>query len=94
MKLTEKLEAIRSNKTLAEKVSTGTRLDIHSYHKIKSAVHSRLVDLLDLSAIEEVPEESLREWIRDVLREVSTAENVPLNKREQEALISDVMDEY
>ncbi len=93
MKLTEKLGVIRSNKTLSEKISTGARLDIQSYHKIKSAVHSRLVDLIDLSTIEEVPEESLREWIRDVLGDVSAAENVPLNKKEQGALISDVMDE-
>jgi len=93
MKLTEKLGVIRSNKRLSEKISTGARLDIQSYHKIKSAVHSRLVDLIDLSTIEEVPEESLREWIRDVLGDVSAAENVPLNKKEQGALISDVMDE-
>jgi len=93
MKLAEKLGVIRPNKTLSEKISTGARLDIQSYHKIKSAVHSRLVDLIDLSTIEEVPEESLREWIRDVLGDVSAAENVPLNKKEQGALISDVMDE-
>ena len=93
MKLTEKLGVIRSNKTLSEKILTVARLDIQSYYKIKSAVHSRLVDLIDLSAIEEVPEESLREWIRDVLRDVSAAENVPLNRKEQGTLISDVMDE-
>lgn len=93
MKLAEKLGVIRPNKTLSEKISTGARLDIQSYHKVKSAVHSRLVDLIDLSAIEEVPEESLREWIRDVLRDVSAAENVPLNRKEQGTLISDVLDE-
>jgi pilus assembly protein CpaF len=93
VKLAEKLGAAGSNRTLIEKISPGARLDIRSYHKLKSMVHSRLVDLLDLSAIEEMPEESLKGLIRDVIRDVIAAENVPLNTKEQDSLISDVMDE-
>ncbi len=93
MKLAEKLSAARTNRTLIEKISPGARLDMEAYHRLKSMVHSRLVDVLDLSAIEDVPKETLAEWIRDVIREITVSENVPLNRKEQDDLISDVMDE-
>lgn len=93
MKLAEKLKVTRPNTALYEKIAPGAGLDIQSYHKLKSMVHSHLVDLLDLSAIEDVPEESLKELIRDVIRDVTITESLPLNRKEQDSLIADVMDE-
>ena len=93
MTLAEKLGAASCDPGQNETSGIGDRLDIQVYHRIKSMVHSRLVDLLDLSAIEEVPEASLREWIQEVLQNVNATENLPLNRKEQNTLISDVMDE-
>jgi len=93
MKLTEKLGKNYSRAPLSMKIGQTDRLDIQSYNKIKSMVHSRLVDLFDLGTIDEVPKDTLRGWIKDVISDVTTAENVPLNAREQKTLISDVMNE-
>jgi len=93
MKLVEKLGMVRPTSEAYEKLAPGAELDVQSYHKIKSTVHTRLVDLLDFSTIEDVPEQTLKELIRDVIRDVSVTENVPLNRKEQDTLISDVMDE-
>ncbi len=93
MKLVEKLGMTRSTPELYEKIAPGPGLDIHAFHNIKSLVHTRLVDLLDFSAIEDVPDATLREWIRDVTRDVSSSEKIPLNRKEQDVLISDVVDE-
>lgn len=93
MKLTEKLGKNYSSAPLSMKIGQTDRLDIQSYNKIKSMVHSRLVDLFDLGTIDEVPKDTLRGWIKDVISDVTTAENVPLNAREQKTLISDVMNE-
>ena len=93
MKLTEKLGKSHSSGSLSMKIGQADRLNLQSYNKIKSMVHSRLVDLFDLGAIDDVPKETLRGWIKDVISDVTTAENVPLNARERGTLITDVMNE-
>lgn len=93
MKLVEKLGISGSAQGLYEKIGPASGLDIRSYHTIKSLVHTRLVDLIDFSTIEDIPEQTLQEWIRDVARDVSANENIPLNRKEQDTLISDVLDE-
>lgn len=93
MKLVEKLGISGRTNELYEKIAPAAGLDLQSYHTIKNLVHTHLVDLIDFSTIEDIPEQSLREWIRDVARDVSVSENIPLNRKEQDTLISDVLDE-
>lgn len=93
MKLTERLGKGHSGTSLSMKIRQTDHLSIDSYNKIKSMVHSRLVDLFDLGAIDDVPKETLRRWTKDVISDVTTTENIPLNAGERETLISDVMNE-
>jgi pilus assembly protein CpaF len=65
------------------------------YFDLKSRIHNRLLDMIDLSIIERLDKESLKAQIRlvveKILREEST--NLPLNLQEREKIFSEVLDE-
>jgi pilus assembly protein CpaF len=69
------------------------RLDRETYNAVKSRVHFRLVKLLDLATVAELPREELAATIRKTLQELTEKERLPLNRRERSALVSDLMDE-
>jgi len=65
------------------------------YFELKTLIHDRLLDLVDLSIIETLDRESLKAQIRllveKILREDMTA--IPLNSIETELLITEIQDE-
>ena len=63
------------------------------YHAVKSQVHFRLVEQLDLASVTELPREQLAGAIRQALQEITATENVPLNSQERAALVADLMNE-
>ncbi len=71
----------------------GGRPDMSAYYKLKNKVHSRLVETLDLGSIPDLPKETLEDSIGEAVTEVAIKEGFPLNKNEQDALVSDVLNE-
>ena len=65
------------------------------YFELKTLIHDRLLDLVDLSVIETLDRDSLKSQIRllveKILREDMTA--IPLNSIETELLITEIQDE-
>lgn len=65
------------------------------YFELKAKLHNRLLDLIDLSIIETLDQNSLKSEIRDlserVLREAGN--EVPLNFHEREKLFTEIQDE-
>ena len=65
------------------------------YFELKAKLHNRLLDLIDLSIIETLDQNSLKSEIRDLseraLREAGN--EVPLNFHEREKLFSEIQDE-
>jgi pilus assembly protein CpaF len=87
---------------LSERIITGktrstgpaaSRLDRGKYHALKSRVHVRLVRLLDLDTIAELPRDALATTIRSALQEIIEKEQLPLNRQERSMLVSDLIDE-
>ena len=93
MKLSESIRKGHRDSTSMEPVALAGELDFDTYYSIKSAVHLRLVESLDLSVIADVPLESLANTIRKTLQEITAAERLPLNQAEKSVLVSDLMDE-
>lgn len=93
MKLIEKIRSGKSGADDYARVTDSGSLEQGVYHSIKSMVHFRLVEQLDLASVTQLPRESLAATIREVLREITAAENIPLNRRERIRLVSDLMDE-
>ena len=65
----------------------------HYFQQVKSRVHRRLIERLNLSNLERVSREQVIEAIRQVVHDLITQEMVPLNFEERELLVSQVLDE-
>ena len=72
-----------------------TRFIPNEYFELKSKIHNRLLDLIDLSVIETLDRNTLRSEIRGLLEKVLREEGngMPLNFNERERLFSEIQDE-
>jgi pilus assembly protein CpaF len=64
-----------------------------AHHELKSRVHNRLFDLIDLSRLGKVSEERVREDIAVATRRALDEERVLLNLEERERIVSEIQDE-
>ena len=60
---------------------------------VKSHVHRRLLERLNLSNLDQLDRDAVMETIRGLVRELLAAESIPLNQEERDDLISQVLDE-
>jgi pilus assembly protein CpaF len=75
----------RVNKTLIAK----------EYYELKTKIHDRLLNLVDLSIIDSLEENALRQEIRRLVERIlaENGERVPLNYNEREKLLTEIQDE-
>jgi pilus assembly protein CpaF len=64
-----------------------------SYQELKTRIHRRLIERLDLSNVETIAKGQLRNEIGLILADIINKENVPLSQPERERLIQDVQHE-
>lgn len=64
-----------------------------SFEELKTLIHSKLVDKLDLSRLGDLQGDTLRREIRLVVEHLCDTENPLLNRSERERLIEEVLDE-
>jgi pilus assembly protein CpaF len=64
-----------------------------AFRDVKGELHRRLIDRLDLKAIEKVPPDRLREDLRGIVAGMVATSGVPLNQAERERLIQEILDE-
>jgi pilus assembly protein CpaF len=70
-----------------------TATNAHYFQQVKSRVHRRLIERLNLSSLERVSRDQVIEAIRKVVHDLITQEMVALNFDEREALVGQVLDE-
>ena len=70
-----------------------TATNAHYFQQVKSRVHRRLIERLNLSSLERVSRDQVIEAIRKVVHDLISQEMVALNFDEREALVSQVLDE-
>jgi pilus assembly protein CpaF len=65
------------------------------YFELKSRIHNRLLDMIDISIIEKLEKEQLQLQIRQVVEKILREESskLPLNLSEREKIFTEVMDE-
>ena len=61
--------------------------------ELKVRLHQRLLDEIQLSAIEKMSREQFEGEIGQIIRELLVGEATPLNERERKQIVSDVLDE-
>jgi pilus assembly protein CpaF len=63
------------------------------FQDVKSELHRRVVDSLDLKNLEKLSPERLKEQLRSILASMLAGAKVPLNQVEREQMVQDLLDE-
>ena len=65
------------------------------YHELKTTIHERLIELMDLSLLDTVEKSVLKQEIRRLTERILANDNLnlPLNQEERERLFSEIQDE-
>ncbi|MCD4812064.1 CpaF family protein, partial [bacterium] len=65
------------------------------YFELKTRIHDRLLDIIDLSAIERLEPDALKSQIRVIVQRILGEEDfaAPLNSMERERLFTEIQDE-
>jgi pilus assembly protein CpaF len=63
------------------------------FHDLKTELHRRVVDSLDLKVLDRLPPDRQREQLRQVLEGILAGVTVPLNQTEREQMVQDLLDE-
>ncbi|TFY97000.1 CpaF family protein [Ramlibacter rhizophilus] len=64
-----------------------------SYQELKSRLHQKLLDKFDLTALESLPPQALRQEIANAAERLLIEEQAPINDAERKSLIRDVQNE-
>ena len=67
--------------------------EMHAYQELKSTIHRKLIDRLDLSTVSEISPEQLSGIIKTVVEALITAEGIPLTRAERERLVLEIQHE-
>ncbi len=75
--------------------SPGIHMPPNEYFDLKTTIHDRLLDLIDLTLIETLDTKHLRQEIRKLVEKIlqEQKEKIPLNLAEREKLFSEIEDE-
>ena len=81
-----------------ERISTARKSDrllfTNEYHELKTRIHGRLVESMDLTLIDSVEEPTLRQEIKKLVeRMLAEGNGIPLNFNERELFIREIQDE-
>jgi len=63
------------------------------YHDLKTELHRRVIDSLDLKTLDKIPPERLGEQLRGILGSLVAGSAVPLNHAEREQMVQSLLDE-
>jgi pilus assembly protein CpaF len=63
------------------------------YYELKGSLHGRIVDRLNLESVSRLSREQLSEEIAALLAQMVAEENLPLNRREREQMVLELIDE-
>jgi pilus assembly protein CpaF len=66
---------------------------LEMYHSLKSKIHRRLLERLDLTNIELIETDAFRNEISRIVEALISEEGVPLNQTERESLVTDIQHE-
>lgn len=67
--------------------------EIRAYQDLKSSIHRKLVDRLDLSTVNEIPVDQLSGIIKVVVESLINVEGIPLTRVEREKLVLEIQHE-
>ena len=94
MSLRKHLEEVQpAGKAIAEAVQHPTFQDGSAYQALKTTIHRKLLDRLDLEVMASLPPERLREEIRSLVERLLAEDAIAINATERKQIVQDVEDE-
>ena len=63
---------------------TAVAAEMRAHHELKSSIHRKLIDRLDLSSVAEISPDQLSGIIKTVVENLISAEGIPLTRAERE----------
>lgn len=84
------------NTTATEQVfvtEDSSKLEKSSFHELKSRIHQKLLDRVDLSVMEKLPPDRLTNELRTLVEQLLGEEKIPINMIERGNLVSDIQHE-
>jgi pilus assembly protein CpaF len=87
--------ALRNEEVVFPRRKLERFLITNEYYELKTRIHDRLLDLIDLSLIDSLDQHELRQEIRRLVERILVEEkdSVPLNYQERERLFKEIEDE-
>ncbi|HHT9126470.1 MAG TPA: CpaF family protein [Candidatus Brocadiia bacterium] len=82
-----------ANNSPGKKTGDNGRDAINTYQELKSRIHRKLIDKLDLSNLDNINDEQLRTEIGKIVEALVKTEAFPLNKDEEIRLINEIQNE-
>lgn len=64
-----------------------------NYIALKVELHQKLLEVMNLQALDKMPPEQFRREFGELVRDLLTREKVPLNQQERGKLVDDILDE-
>ncbi len=77
----------------ADAPTRGTASAGHPYQELKSTIHRRLIDRLDLSTVADLTPEQLSGIIKTVVENMIAQEGIPLSRPERDRLVIEIQNE-
>ncbi|MDC7715122.1 CpaF family protein [Vogesella sp. LYT5W] len=94
MSLRDRLESIQpSTETLQAIVKSATSTNYESYHDLKSRIHQKLLERVDLAVMESLTPDRLKDELKILVERLLAEENAALNDNERRSLVKDIQHE-
>lgn len=86
------METMRTD-TNARHEKSWVYLSKNEYHELKSRIHDKLIDMMDLSMLDSVDNAILERDIQVLIGRILATESVPLNLSEKKKIVKEIQDE-
>lgn len=94
MSLRERLETIQSDTAMAPVATQQTGFtDNKAYQELKSRIHRKLLDRVDLAVMETLSPDRLRDELKIMVERLLAEETMPINEAERSSLVRDIQHE-
>jgi pilus assembly protein CpaF len=93
MSLRDRLNDIQQQPTASVNPREVRAEEDQAYQELKASIHSRLLERIDLAAMEKMPEDRLRVELKVLVEQLLSEQGTVLNRDERERLVQDIQNE-
>jgi pilus assembly protein CpaF len=86
-------ERLKQSSQRAAATDLAPAVDLEIFHQLKTALHGRVVDRLNLETLHQIAPDALKMEIASLLGQMVAEGNLPLNRREREQMVQELLDE-